>query len=42
MKTIDIIHVGHRALAAVLQALDFVVIGIGEANSRRISGGLRR
>ena len=31
MKTIDIIHDEHRALAAVLQALGFVVNGIREA-----------
>lgn len=31
MKTIDIIHDEHRALAAVLQALGFVVKGISEA-----------
>ena len=31
MKTIDIIHDEHRALAAVLQGLGFVVKGIREA-----------
>ena len=34
MKTIDIIHDEHRALASVLQALRFIVEGIREGRMR--------